>query len=345
MKKIFICVLILSLMTAMLLNPQYYINSIKSSLVTCYTTLIPSLSVFMMLSELFCESSAGNTFISLLTPITKKLFRLNKSETKILLMSLVGGYPCGAKMISNALKNGKITLAAAQRLLVISINPSPSYVILAVGIGLYNNKEIGVIFFLSNLISTLLFAFLTRPKEVEKETFATPLVFSEALVKSITDGTNAMLVICGFTLFFSCIMAFLSQIGLFNLNPILTALLSLYLDVVTGVNNTFRISTFLSGVAISFGGLSVIFQCMSMLKGEKINFLKIIPFRISHSLLTGLVSYFIIKIRDFPIETMTTLKPTLSMQPKSLSIVFVVTCLVFLVSLKRGECNEKTFRK
>ncbi len=345
MKKIFISVFILTLMSAILLNPQYYINNIKTSLVTCYTTLIPSLCVFMMLSQLFCESTAGNTVAALLAPITKKLFHLNKTETKIFLMSLVGGYPCGAKMISNSLKNGQITLATAQRLLIFSINPSPSYVILAVGMGLYKNKQIGTVFFLANLISTLLLALLTRPKKTQKEIPVTPLDFSQALVKSISDGTNSMLVICGFTLFFSTLMAFLSQIGLFKLNSFLTALLSLSLDVVTGVNNTYQISTFLSGVAISFGGLSVIFQCMTMLKGEKINFFKIIPFRILHSVLTGLVSYFIIKIKDFPIQTMITLKPAVSTQPEILSIIFVVTCLVFLVSLKRSECNEKTFRK
>ena len=345
MKRLLICVLILTLMTAVLLNPQYYINCVKNSLTSCYTTLIPSLCAFMMLSQLFCESTAGDTVASFLSPVMKKVFCLNKTETKIFLSSLIGGYPCGAKMVSNALKDNKITLSSATRLLKFCINPSPSYLILAVGVGLYKNKQIGAVFLLSNLISSLVMAFLTRRKTMQKEAQTHSLSFSQTLVKSINDGTNAMVSICGFTLFFSVIMAFLKGIGLFNVNQTLSALISLSLDVVTGINNTYQTSTFLSGIAISFGGMSVIFQCMTMLKEQKIKFLKIIPSRILHSVLTGLISYFIIKISDFPIETMTHLKPALSIHSTELSMIFVATCIVFLVSLKRSEYNEKTFRK
>ncbi len=345
MKKTVLTLSLLILMLAILFNPTLYITTLKTTLSTCYTTLIPSLVAFMMLSQLFCDSSAGNTVSLILSPITKKLFRLNKSETKIMLMSLIGGYPCGAKLISNALKKGELTPDSATRLLKFSINPSPSYIILAVGVGLYKNKEIGVIFFFSNLIVTFLLAFLTRPKHLKKDSNITPLPLSQALVKSVSDSTFSMLIICGFAIFFSLIMAFLKDLGIFNIHPILTALISISLDVVTGVNNTFNVSFFLTAVAISFGGISVICQCMAMLNGQKINFLKIIPFRILHSLLTGLVSYFIIKIKDFPIETMTTLKPTLSSDSPALSVVFVFSCVLFLVSLKRSNNHEKTFRK
>lgn len=345
MKKITLALALAVLMSHILLTPSAYIDALKTALVNCYTTLIPSLIPFMMLSQLFCDSSAGNTVSAFLSPITRKLFRLNKSETKITLMSLIGGYPCGAKLISNALDKNELTLNSATRLLKFSVNPSPSYMILAVGVGLYQNKEIGFIFFFSNLIATLLLAFITRPKSAQKQTETPPLPLSQSLVKSVCDSTNAMLLICGFTLFFSLVLQFFKNLGLFKIHPILTALISLSLDVVTGVNNTCKISFFLTAVAISFGGISVIFQCMAMLKGQKINFLKIIPFRILHSLLTGVISYFIIKIKDFPIETVATLKPTLSTQPPIMSLVFVFTCVLFLVSLKRSSKDEKTFRQ
>ncbi len=334
------------LMTAVLITPMPYIESVKLTLQNCYTTLIPSLYIFMCLSQIFCETSAGNTVSAIISHLTKKLFRLNKNETKIMLLSLLGGYPCGAKLIANSLKNGEIKQDSATRLLKFCVNPSPSYMILAVGSGIYQNTEIGMVFFLSNTAVSLLTALLTRPKSTVKETKTHQLPLSQSLVKSVSDSTNAMLLICGFSLFFTVVITFLKSVGLFLINRYLTAIIASSLDVVTGVGITSRISFFLTAAAISFGGISVVFQCMAMLKDTNLNFLKIIPTRILTSLLTGMISYFIIRIKDFPIETITTLKPSISAQTPTLSLLFVLTCAMFLVSIKRSNGNyEKTFRK
>ncbi len=346
MKKLLLTLSLTALMSAILLNPAIYITSVKSALNNCYATLIPSLFVFMLLSQLFCDSAAGTAAVKLILPLTRKLFKMNVTETKITLLSFLGGYPCGAKLISNALKNSQLSEKSATRLLRFCVNPSPSYLILALGTSLYQNKEIGVIILTSNITVSLLTALITRPKTVSSETKYPQISFSQTLIKSTSDSTNAMLLICAFSLLFSVIITFLNQIGLFKINRYLTALISLSLDVVTGVNQSYSASFFLTATAVSFGGVSVILQCMAILKDTNINFIKIIPSRILTSLLTGLVSCFIIRIRDFPIETMTTLKPELSTSNPMLSVFFIITSLMFVVSLKRrGYNDQKTFWK
>lgn len=335
LNKTVVTVLVVLMCITALLNGKEFSNSLKTALEKCYSTLIPSLMTFMTLSILVCESVAGDTISKILTPVFNPIFRVNSNCTKIILMSFIGGYPSGAKMVNNALEKGEIDTNTANTLLCYCINPSPAYVILAVGIGIFNSTAVGVVIYLSHITVAMLLAFLLRPKTPLKNTFNPPTPFSSALVKAVLDSTHAMVNICGFFLTFSPLTQ--TVCSLFK-NTALKTILSMLLDTTTAVYVTSQLTAplnlTLTAFCVSLGGVSIWFQCMAMLNGKNINFKKIILFRFLHSLLTAALTYFIIRIREIPyIFPTSTFK--VSTNNLWLSLCLVGCCVFFLFSLGR----------
>ena len=107
-QKIFVIILSAAFLFLTLINPTASKNGITNGLLLCGNVIIPSLFPFTVFSQLayntLCEVNSKRTDFAFL-----KVFRLNFSGFLILLMSLIGGYPVGAKLISKAYDNGKIS--------------------------------------------------------------------------------------------------------------------------------------------------------------------------------------------------------------------------------------------
>lgn len=335
--EIVLCILTLVLLINVISNPQIYIQSVKDALLKCYTTLIPSLMTFMTISGFMFESGVGDTLTSLFYPLFKKVFHLNRVSAKIFLTSIIGGYPSGSKLIDNALKNGQISIQIANALMCYCINASPSYVIVAIGIGVFKNFSLGLTLYFSHLFSTIVFAFLFRPKNIEPDVSFSPLSVGSAFIKAVSQSVSAMLTICGFFLTLSPII---TLIDLKISHTTLKTALFLAFDTVTAVYHTATLNgdlaVVLTALSISLGGASILFQCMGMLEGQKLNFKKIILSRISHSLLTAGVSYFIIRVRDVNFST-TIEYASLTQHSFLLCVAFVFCCVCFLFCIGRNK--------
>ena len=83
-------------------------QGVRSGLTLCGQTLVPSLFPFMALAMLVGRSTAAGPLCRILGPLCRRWLRLPESLAPVLLMSFVGGYPVGAKMISGMTAFGQL---------------------------------------------------------------------------------------------------------------------------------------------------------------------------------------------------------------------------------------------
>ena len=127
--------------------------AITQGLLICLNILIPSMFIFLIISEFFYRTNALNKILKPFNFLCEKLFKIDRKIGPILFFSLICGYPSGANLIENLVRENKISRKTANRMLYFCVNAGPSFLIGGVSIPLSNDITFGIILFISQVIS------------------------------------------------------------------------------------------------------------------------------------------------------------------------------------------------
>ena len=329
----FIC---LSVSVMMILYADEAKSSVYYALNICFQTVIPSLFPFLFLSAFIANTNMLSRNFRLFDKISMKIFRMPSKCIGVFLLSLIGGFPVGAKTVKTMLQNQSVTENQAQRLLLFCVNPGPAFAVTAVGLSLLSNKNTGLIIYLSIALSNLIIAVfsrilddgLTTENTENKGEINIPFSF----VKSGNEAANSCLGICGYVLLFSCLI---SMLHIFIPNKQTVDILSGLLEVTSGCEklSAYGNIPLLSGI-IAWGGISVHFQIMDCIYTAKLKMKMFLTARVVSSALSiilchGLLTLFpeavnvsLIK-SDFHIEAAQGSFPV--------SAAMLMTCFLFLI--------------
>lgn len=193
--------------------PEITLEGAKNGVNICLNSLIPSLFPFMALSTFIMRTDALHIINKFFGKVTKLLFLLPENACQIIFMSLIGGYPVGAKLTADALKNNRITENEAKRLCIFCMNAGPAFTVTAIGVNIYKSAAAGVIIFVSLCASSLVLGVLTRfladGKIILQKNTAIKNFSSEDITFSVWDAFESTLKICAWVILFS---AFLSPV-------------------------------------------------------------------------------------------------------------------------------------
>lgn len=81
----------------------------------CLSTLVPSLFPFMVLASYITDSGPAEKIGRHLSWLTKPLFGLDGCFASAIILSLVGGYPVGAKTVNSLYKKGAASESECKR--------------------------------------------------------------------------------------------------------------------------------------------------------------------------------------------------------------------------------------
>ncbi len=267
----------------------------------CLATLVPSLFPFMVLASYITESGIAEKIGKHLSWITKPLFGLDGSFASAIILSLVGGYPVGAKSINSLYGKGVASESECKRASLFLVCSGPGFLINFVGTQIYGSEKIGLILFGSQCVSVFIIGFVLKFVYRNKSDNNSELEISintpqkgDALVKSVLDGVKGMFAICAFVVLFSAFTEiFCSHITDKNIQPPFLILTEIC-GAITEVSKDLPIEV----VAFSagFGGLCVHFQIFSALGDIKVNKLLFFFCRILQGFITALFTHFGIKI-------------------------------------------------
>ncbi len=313
-----------------LLKPDICITAAISGVLLCGNVIIPSIYPFT-----FCVLFLHNGGISnILKPFNKpiqKIFGLNYHGLSVFLLSLIGGYPMGAKLLSDN-KN-------AGYMINFCINAGPAFVILAVGKGAFKSLTVGWVLFLSHALSSLIISLLTRPKIQNFAKENKTLNSIDNFVASASAAADTVIKICTLVILFSCIGGYIEHFSS-HFKPLYY--LSLLCEVTNAVfkcNNIITVS-FLLG----FSGFSIWMQVFSLLKKVKINYFKFMLFRLMHGGLSAALTFIQLKLFKISATTLSngvgfSYKPFINGVTVAISLIIMGVVLIISLYDKKYAGN------
>ncbi len=310
---------------------------ITNGLKICFSTVIPSLFPFMVLSLYIANSNSLTPISKLFAPVTRLIFKQNENAAPVILMGLIGGFPVGIKMTATLFSKGEITKNEAQRLATFCMNSGPAFAISAVGANMLGNKKCGVIIFASLCISYLICGFISsffrnkNDKPIHK--VSKNQLHISALSASVTDAVNSILSICAWIVLFSALTQIIFQLK-FSENT--TQILLGALEVTKGTtllsgNMPVEILTFFIG----FGGFCVHAQVFSYVKSIGLSYVRFFVSRVLGGGIASIVCHIILYF--IPVEINVISQSISRVEAYSVSIpallITAVMCIVMIFDI------------
>lgn len=262
--------------------------------------IVPNLFPFLVISNILVNYGFVDIISKLFNPIMKKVFNIDGAASFVFFMSFLTGFPSNAKYTKDLLTKNLISSTSATKILTFTHFSNPLFIIGNVSLLISKKAAYTILFahFLGNVLIGLLF----RNCYIEKANCnfdkKSKLSFGEALSNSVKGTIDTLLLIYGTMTFFLIISCILSSI--LNLNQLNNCLMSGIMEFTQGIKYTsllnidYKFKTVLIGMFISFGGLSVHAQILSIIANTNILYKPFFLARIIHSFITGFIIYLII---------------------------------------------------
>ncbi len=240
-----------------------FIDSVKvaviESLKTTVFTIVPSLFVSSTLSSVICKSG--------IIEVVFKKSKISPYCITAFIIGNLGGYPVGAKTISDMLKSGKISIAEAENAMKYSFSPGPAFILGVVSLNLFKSSILGYICFASILISNTIIFVLDKNKYSTNKSTAKIDVSTKEILTSVRGSADAMLTVGSTIVFFSAIKEII-----YHILPVLKSIpvISVLLEISNILEIDFRGSVSFAAITalLSFGGSCIHMQLLSLVEGQ-----------------------------------------------------------------------------
>ena len=265
----------------MIIFPEGGKKGAAEGLNLCLGVLVPSLFPFM--------AAAG-------LAVKLGLCRFGGSRLPlmpVMLLSLIGGYPVGAKAAAEMYRSGQLSESQAKTAAYCLVCAGPGFLLGFVG-SMYGDETVGLIIYTAQAASVVLLTvganiLFRNNKSPAAAVRFTPLPFGTALVEAAHGAAVSMVSIGGLAVLFG---AFGGILDIVIQNEDVRRYLLSSLEVCTAVKLLGGCPIEFCAFAVGFGGLCVHFQIFAALGELKINRLLFFFIRILQGLVTALLTHF-----------------------------------------------------
>jgi len=318
MKKIFSSILImfvlLFIMFEILTSSSSIMDTVSFSFGVWKNNIFPSLFPFFVLSEFLVNYGFVELVSELFKPVMNKCFKVKGVGAFVFIMSLISGFPSNSKYVRELYMNGLINEYEGTKLLTFTHFSNPLFILGTISILFLNNKEIGLLIlvchYLGNIFVGLMFRnYYVSDKEDSKISFKTAVLkmhkrrvsnnksFGEVMSSSLMNGINTLLLIFGVVTLFLVVTTIIDNN--INISSYYQSILNGIIEMTQGLKYVslldipLKIKGTLSVLFISFGGVSVHIQIISILSDTKIKYFPFFVARVIHACISCLMFYFL----------------------------------------------------
>ncbi|MCH5323583.1 MAG: hypothetical protein J1E39_00065 [Eubacterium sp.] len=320
-------------------------QAVISCIDVCLNSLIPSLFGYMVLCTLLTKSGLGNLIFLPIWYIFRRIIKLDSKMFSVFMMSQIGGYPVGVRLISTLISQNKNYSEIAEKCTLFCYNSGPAFVAGMVGITVYGSLEAGIIIFISCLVSNFLLAtVMTRRFKPEMSIKKELPDLSVTTVKdSLISTGHALLTVCLSMVLFNTVLELIrySGVELANGKVINTVLMSVW-EITNITKSGLLLPLPIAATLISFGGLCVVFQILT-LSDYKLNALRFIAARAAASLLSGIICYIITMLTGYipSMQTAGFYAPDLLIHNPPVAVCIAAMTVILLSCIVKLRNNER----
>ena len=302
--KTVLTIIVLLCITLFIINPSNCMNSTLRGGKIWLLNVMPALFPFFILTRIII--TLNQTSIATLDKFTNKFFKTNNSGL-IYFLSLLSGYPVGAKMISSYYENGSIDKSTATKMFSFCSTSGPMFIVGTIGIGVFKNIRIGYILLISHILGSFVNGIIFRGDNAPTNQLKIHPC-KTSLNDIVYDSIISILLVGGYIIFSSVIIELLtltnmlptiasliSKIPYFNYDVVLSFLCGI-IEITNGLimlgnlQTSITLQIVLSSILIAFSGICIMLQSSAFLNKIGIKNHVILKQKIVQSLVTGAIS-------------------------------------------------------
>ena len=275
-------VLLLGVLILLAQNAAGFAAVLRSRMLLCMQTLVPSLYGSTAAALLLRESGAGE-WLGGKCRRTARLFGMRPVCFSVFVISQLAGYPAGAVLLRRMQKTNALTPAERVRLSGLCFGCGPAFAVGLAGSQLLGSAAAGWVLFGAGIAANALLALLTRPRELlPADTAPSPRVYldAEMLTDAVSGTIRSLVQICGMVMLSGLAAEACRVLRLTALPDALSVRMQIPPQIIRafcgaaaditqleplcrcGLN--FRLLLPLAGGLLSFGGLCVHLQCRAL---------------------------------------------------------------------------------
>lgn len=349
------------------------LSAAKDGLVLWANCVVPALFPFFIATELLNYTNIASIFGRFLNKFMKPIFNIPGEGAYAFLMGIISGYPVGAKIVSDFYSKNICTKEEAERMLAFTNNSGPLFIIGTVGIALFGNSTIGILLFITHILSSIsvgiilgIFSRLFHTyklksfnyRSIDDEADYSISSLGNILSNSIQKAISTIFLIGGFVVLFSIILSICNRLNIFDsINNILNifnipttyskSIICGLIELTNGVNTVSSIHTkiisyniIISAFLLGFGGFSILLQVLSIIAKSKLS----IKIYLYGKIMQGAISslYTILFIKYVPIFMFDLPNDNFLLQSKlsialALGLIFFSIILIFRYYDKKAK--------
>ena len=309
-----ICFLIFafSIFCIIILHPSRYLSSVSQGIMLWATIILPGLVPFVFISNIMSKMQSTFSVCSPLAFVTNKCFKSPKCTGYIYFMSILSGYPLGAKLVEEFYDQGLLSYNDAKTAISYCSTSGPIFMIGSVGVSLFVSQTSGLIIFLSHIFASFFngFLFKNKQKPLQNNVKKVEGINQNILSDSMYQTVLSCIFVGGFIAFAYLLIDIFYNFGIINFigdfidNVLLFGKGNFGQYIASGILEVTRGCLELSQSSISitaktiiasgltaFGGLSVHLQSMGFLSQIGIKYSYFFKTKIAHTVITVVLSY------------------------------------------------------
>lgn len=320
-------------------------DGIKNGIVLCITVLVPSLFLFMVIASVLSQSRVCDIIYRVFGGLFGKIFCLPYGCASAVILSMIGGYPIGAKACVSLYDSGIINKQQANKLCLIAVCGGPSFVINFVGVALLKDKGAGYILLLSQIIS-FFFTGIIIGRIVKCD--STVCVSKKStdrdarLVDAVYSSCNAMFQMCGMVIVCCALISVCDAV--LDAHDTLCDIICGLLEVTTACDRlSGRYPLYILSAIIGFAGVSVHAQVLSVARDLDIKYGLFFLFRIIQGIIAGLSTYILLILFPRTVEVFSTVESTSARISTSVwgAGALIMTAVCFVCYINKLEYNRR----
>ena len=314
-RKLILILVITIILGAIVINPEVYITSCLNGIMVWATVVLPALLPFMFFTKTLTELGVADILASKFK-LFPKIFKVPSLAIYVFILSILSGYPVGAKIVADLYESGAISKEEAYKITTFTSNSGPMFVLGSVGIGMLTSRKLGIIILISHILGALINGLIYRNHKENSTEINKKIIEKNNL--SIGDlmwnTVHSVLIIGGFIALFFVIIEIINNLNIFspisNLFSkifncdanIFTAIFNGIFEITRGCLNISKLglSELVSGTLctfiISFGGLATTMQALVFLKKFDMRFSFFIKQKITHAIFASVISFILLLI-------------------------------------------------
>ena len=312
MTSIFIMIILMFIGYEILTESESILNSVNFSLSIFKNNIFPSLFPFFVLSNILIKCGLPEFMGNLFKGAMNKIFKIKGITAFIFFMSIISGNPANAKYTRELYLENRIDKYEATKILCFTCFSNPLFILGTISLLFLNNKEVGMLILVCHYIGNIFIgigmrnyhpskdehnkvSFRQAINEMHKKRISNKESFGEMITNSLINSINTLLLILG--VITSCLVITTIIDNNLNLDSVLGSVLNGFIEMTQGLKYIsleaipLKLKCVLTVMILSFGGLSVHMQIMSILSDTEIRYLPFLCARVCHAVISSLFMY------------------------------------------------------